>query len=479
MMEVLAQDESTIEDCRMALKTAYLERDYLEAIGHASRILDAEKGRNQQVEQLFVEFENDSLQLQLDRLNQDLARSMRRETDARQELRKVYEDLNRSHQTAVICSRETEELREELASVNTVSADSQKLVAEKTRLSRDLASLQSEAERLRSQAASTSAAIAEKQALERQFNALDVELEDEKRAHNHTRAQASKLSDEIVTLTTKLDETRKKLAEVESSAHQQSRKWASERTTLEAKIESLSRKQSLDQESLAMAQANNQRRPVAPEATRLADPPPQTVPLKDQSRSSRFDPGMTISTPGAVRGAEKKKQPITRPGEKSAFSITPFLERTKGRDSTMSSDESENDTPVARAVDRAREQRSEAPSEGRSIASSNREPSVSANEAVSEEQPAQAKPKAKVTKKTQKKPSNLVDASDMAGTSASLFNRAPGLGMAKTKKRKLGGQRDKTLLDDDFEEEPSKDLKKPAAFGAFSTFSPLKKDRRR
>lgn len=95
----------------MALKTAYLERDYLEAIGHASRILDAEKGRNRQVEQLFVEFENDSLQLQLDRLNQDLARSMRRETDARQELRKVYEDLNRSHQTAVVCSRETEELR--------------------------------------------------------------------------------------------------------------------------------------------------------------------------------------------------------------------------------------------------------------------------------------------------------------------------------------------------------------------------------
>ena len=207
---------------------------------------------------------------------------------------------------------------------------------------------------------------------------------------------------------------------------------------------------------------------------------------------------MTISTPGAVRGAEKKKQPIARPGETSAFSITPFLERTKGRDSTMSSDESENDTPVARAVDRAREHRSEAPSEGRSIASGNRESSVSANEAVPEEQPAQAKPKAKVTKKTQKKPSDLVDASDMAGTSASLFNRAPGLGMAKTKKRKLGGQRDRTLLDDDVEEEIRKDIKKPAgkqsnistlsqsqsnltapAFGAFSTFSPLKKDRRR
>lgn len=353
-------------------------------------------------------------------------------------------------------------------------------------------------ERLRSQAAATSAAIAEKQALERQFNALDVELENEKRAHEHTRAHASQLSDEIVALTTKLDETRKKLAEVESNAHQQSRKWTSERSTLEAKIESLNRKQSLDKESLTAPQASHPRRPAEPEATRLADPPPRTIPLKDQSRSSRFDPGMTISTPGAVRGAEKKKQPIARPGEKSAFSITPFLERTKGRDSTMSSDESENDTPVARAVDRAREQRSEVPSEGRSIASGNREPSVPANEAAPEEQPAQAKPKAKVTKKTQKKPSDLVDASDMAGTSASLFNRAPGLGMAKTKKRKLGGQRDRTLLDDDVEEEIRKDIKKPAgkqsnistlsqsqsnltapAFGAFSTFSPLKKDRRR
>ena len=346
--------------------------------------------------------------------------------------------------------------------MNTVSADSQKIVAEKTRLSRDLASLQSEVERLRSQAAATSAVIAEKQALERQFNALDVELENEKRAHEHTRAHASQLSDEIVALTTKLDETRKKLAEVESNAHQQSRKWTSERSTLEAKIESLNRKQSLDNESLTAQQANHQRRPAEPEATRLADPPPRTIPLKDQSRSSRFDPGMTISTPGAVRGAEKKKQPIARPGEKSAFSITPFLERTKGRDSTMSSDESENDTPVARAVDRAREQRSEVPSEGRSIAPGNREPSVSANEAAPEEQPAQAKPKAKVTKKTQKKPSDLVDASDMAGTSASLFNRAPGLGMAKTKKRKLGGQRDRTLLDDDVEEEIRKDIKKPA-----------------
>lgn len=95
----------------MALKTAYLERDYLEAIGHASRILDAEKGRIQQVEQLFVDFENDRLQLQLDQLNRDLARSMRGETDARQELRKAYEELNRSQQTVVVCSRETEQLR--------------------------------------------------------------------------------------------------------------------------------------------------------------------------------------------------------------------------------------------------------------------------------------------------------------------------------------------------------------------------------
>ncbi|KAK0108376.1 hypothetical protein ONS95_003187 [Cadophora gregata] len=95
-------------------------------------------------------------------------------------------------------------------SMNGITTDSAKLLAEKLSLSRELATLKPELDHLRSQASSQQTILAEKLALQRQVSTLEVELETEKRAIKRA-AQRSQTSERETELQTQLDSLNKDL----------------------------------------------------------------------------------------------------------------------------------------------------------------------------------------------------------------------------------------------------------------------------
>lgn len=95
-------------------------------------------------------------------------------------------------------------MKAELISMNGITTDSAKVLADKLSLSRELATLKPELEHLRSQAASQQHVLAEKLSLQRQVSTLEVELETEKRASKRA-VQRSQTSDREVELQNQLD----------------------------------------------------------------------------------------------------------------------------------------------------------------------------------------------------------------------------------------------------------------------------------
>ncbi|GFN21383.1 hypothetical protein AtubIFM55763_005212 [Aspergillus tubingensis] len=485
----------TIEDCQMALKTAFFEREYDRTLGKTAQLLDEERRRILHVDQLLLRFDNENLQLQLNQFKQDLSRARNAESDIRNRLQDTIRERDQLQSSAHIATHEIEGLRRELASMNSTTAESRNLVTEKLRLTKELANMQSEVHRLQLQTNSFQALVTEKQELTRHLNTLKVEFENEKRAHRSTMAQGAQQADEISVLTAKLEEQRKQIAAEARkvpATQQPNNMWQSEKAALEDKVESLNRKLRTLKDELRQAQTSNQTSRF--ETSNSNGPLEQTrkVPLKDFS--SRFDPGLDIATPGAVRVKEGKRQPTAVPGQKSAFSITPFLNRTNGNQETS------GDTPDNRAgADRLGSDDESA------LETSYLEDKLHVKE--SETQPRERRPIQAKQRLDKSKPAmnsrqgsglrldDIDDDSDIGSISALVAGQP----QIRTKRRKLGAQ-SKTILDEEEELEPE-NIRKPGrkiglstghtsslqtaqsgpprGFGGFGGFSPLKKERKR
>jgi hypothetical protein len=223
--------------------------------------------------------------------------------------------------------------------MNSVSQDSAKLLTEKLALSRELNTLKPELEHLKSQLSHQQSVIAEKLSLQRQLNSLEVELEAEKRARQ--RATQKEDDGEVESeLRRKLTDTEKKLA-AEKKESQRLRKEA-ERTQSEltGRCETLEQRLDLMKTKLRDTQTElktcREALDHARQSTTLvADlTETMTVPVKNPIRRKRRAAEMmtddaTIATPGNVSRLAKKRGVGHAPvGEKSTFSITPFLNRT-------------------------------------------------------------------------------------------------------------------------------------------------------
>lgn len=232
--------------------------------------------------------------------------------------------------------------------MNGISVDSTKLLTEKLSLARELATLKPELDHLRSQAAYQQTLIAEKLALQRQVSTLEVELETEKRVARRAGLKEKESEDEAE-LHKIVDELRKELvkerrerekaqAAVESSLSEgETRKAA-----MESKIEQLRAKlrETKDQvkglqTSLAQAQATVAR--ATPVSTN------GEVCVKDSRKRNavQISTDVKLCTPDGVAvrakrlAARRGKPDQTLLGEKSLFSITPFLNRNIGMASEM------------------------------------------------------------------------------------------------------------------------------------------------
>lgn len=223
-------------------------------------------------------------------------------------------------------------------------------MSEKQNLSKSLSDAQREIDRLKAQNASSQSILAEKLALERQLNSLEVQIQNERRAFERTRANDTKTEDGAMTrIQTQLTKMQAELAtqvaetqRLEKDSQDKVVQWESEKKAMKDKIETLQRKLKAAKERLRETRQNTSA--LIDENEMDAGPPKQRVTFS--RTTTAYNPDMTIATPGGVRFAEQPKRVSTALGEKSTFSITPYLARTSNiPDSPRSSSQVPDDNP--------------------------------------------------------------------------------------------------------------------------------------
>ncbi|KKY28326.1 putative viral a-type inclusion protein [Diplodia seriata] len=392
-----------VKELHQALRTVECELE----LERSQRIVESvnkdEEIRKLRFHALVLEDENDELQ---DQLQEEEQRSDKLETtldDALAQLREREADMQRISNELRMKMREAENMKAELASMETIHTDSNKLLTEKLALARELSTLKPELEHLRTQVASQEGLISEKLSLQRQLNTAEVELENEKRAAQRALARSEKQSERDTEHQSHINELEKQLAKerrdrekAERDAQKvqrdlESEKKAAERTKNKeqkkaeqdakdsAKVDELKKelaqgrremedlqkemakekrerekaekainKTQMDNEaqvSLATERAEayktklkttkDKLREVQAELqkaqqTAAARPPVEEIPKLSKNPRKRIAQmdldATTLGTPGD--GAAAKRSRTTAPGDKSTFSITPFLNRT-------------------------------------------------------------------------------------------------------------------------------------------------------
>ncbi|KAJ6443451.1 Rossmann-fold NAD(P)(+)-binding protein [Purpureocillium lavendulum] len=257
-------------------------------------------------------------------------------------------------------------LQAEVNSLNGSVQDSGKALQEKFALKRELDRLRPEMEHLQSQLANYQAMVAEKNGLRRQLDSVEVELENEKRSRQ--RVQFKEDEPTIAELKARLVNAEKKLAaevrEREKSRKEHDRELSESQAhneRLEERIESLKAKYKtthaelkevraqLDQrqEELEQAKKKAPRGSGAKEVAKKSIAIESGLGRKRRAQEMSFE-DITIQTPGnddvaSKRPAAKKRGDKAALGEKSTFSITPFLNRTGKSLSDESLEASAND----------------------------------------------------------------------------------------------------------------------------------------
>ncbi|KAL5628876.1 hypothetical protein BROUX41_002267 [Berkeleyomyces rouxiae] len=343
-------------------------------------------------------------------------------------------------------SRDISLLRAEVESLNTSSHDSAKILTEKLTLSRELTNLKPELEHLQTQLAGQQKAIAEKLALERQVVSLEVELETEKRAKQRVM-QNNSSKEELNEMRLRVEDLEKKLLAEKKEKERLKKDIASnsdasdEKDELATKIKDLEKKLASavkekervrkdGERELADANANSESLEQRLESTRdiLRDVREELRTTKARldagdfrhafaaaadipEKSSKIAPGgrkpskkraaeeiedITIATPGIAEG-KSKKSVQAQVGQKSTFSITPFLNRTKGpgEESTMAL---ELESPVVPANEPAPSKATAAKTKPKSRLSEVAIPEEEEEEAAAAQPAKQSKPRVKAKK---------------------------------------------------------------------------------
>jgi hypothetical protein len=101
----------------------------------------------------------------------------------------------------------------ELRAMENVTSDSNKILAEKLALNREMSSLRPEVEHLRAQVESNQGLLTEKLSLQRQLTTLQVELENEKRASARALAKQGRRVEQDEDLRNELEQSRGELAQ--------------------------------------------------------------------------------------------------------------------------------------------------------------------------------------------------------------------------------------------------------------------------
>lgn len=240
-----------------------------------------------------------------------------------------------------------------MGTFSAATSSAEQLTREKQSLNRELERVRPELERLQSQLSSHKSLLSARSELERHVNSLEVDLENEKRSSERTQLKQEGLLEE---LRQKLRESEKALAterqRARSKLHQE-QVGSPKRVT--AKVQKQpSPEPFLEEPSTTPVQASFEENRSLPPAQSSPEPEGEDVVVnknamaKPSKKPKSFETSLaslTIQTPGnggqAMQGRTKGRAfAFASTVEKSAFSITPFLNKTRAID-----DESPDPTP--------------------------------------------------------------------------------------------------------------------------------------
>lgn len=220
----------------------------------------------------------------------------------------------------------------EISSLQSVTSDSTRLLTEKLSLVRELSCLKPEMEHLRSQAAVNQSLLSEKLALQRQLNAIQVELETERRSAQLAHAKEGKLQAEdakleirIESLQADLLRERRQRERSERESQRVQTDWNNKKTTLESRLDAFRNKLRITKEQLKEAETELKKTQLSTNG--LLNRSTDASEISRKRKAAQAEDESTIGTPGNPRTMKKIKKGVTLPGDKSTFSITPFLNR--------------------------------------------------------------------------------------------------------------------------------------------------------
>ena len=225
-----------------------------------------------------------------------------------------------------------------MTSLNDVSINSTKLLTEKLALSRELASLRPELEHFRSQVVLHQSTLAEKLILQRQLSSAQVELQTERNATQRALAKeggrqelTEKMETQLDALQLELVQERRERLKAERELQRITTDFEGRKAVMETRLEAFRNKLRVTKDQLKEAQvelqkSRNQKMLSDDLNTATLD---RSYVKESRKRSlTQADTDATIGTPGILPPAKKGKQGSTIPGDKSTFSITPYLNRT-------------------------------------------------------------------------------------------------------------------------------------------------------
>ncbi|KAL8652308.1 MAG: hypothetical protein Q9226_004325 [Calogaya cf. arnoldii] len=321
------------------LNTCALDLAYEKCLHQQNTVQEDERYRRLRVQLTLLENHNESLQAQIADGDNYVQKIEQSQDALKAKIKKAEMALESTQGELRIKSREIETLKAELGSLHGVTMDSTKLLTEKLTLARELSSLRPEVDHLRSQVASNQTLLAQKLSLDHQLRTLEIQLETEKKSTQRmvdkdakARSEDAKLESQMQIIQAELNRERQEKQQFEREAQEASRAWEAQKVAIESRLDSLRNKLKMTKDSLKQTQQELNSARSAPSGAAVERAVPahdRTAATKSRKRTAaQMLSDSMIGTPGDATGDRRAKRMSTLPGDKSAFSITPYLNRT-------------------------------------------------------------------------------------------------------------------------------------------------------
>ena len=226
-------------------------------------------------------------------------------------------------------------LQAELTSLCGIKTDSTKLLTEKLNLARELSNLRPELDHLRSQNSTFQSLLSDKLSLQRQLSTVQVEIENERRSKQRANQKEGKSHIEDGHLEATLEAVKAELAKEKKekcTADREAQKsltvLENKITTYESRLDAFRGKLKSTKESLKEAQSELRKYQTASEPSKTLPQATSRACNVQKRAASEIDADTMLGTPGDLGPGKNKRAKLTALGEKSTFSMTPFLSRT-------------------------------------------------------------------------------------------------------------------------------------------------------